>query len=624
MAAFLGVAPAHSQTGFAVSQFAQVDQFFEDTLQQYSIPGAAVAIAKDGRLLLARGYGLADVDGGQAVQPDSLFRMHSITKSVTACAVMLLHEQAKVDLDARVFDLLGLQPYNGRWGDARLHDITVRHLLQHSGGWDEALTYDPMAYPILQRVADATGSAYPPSRETLIRYMLAQPLQFTPGSRYAYSNFGYLLLGRVVEKVSGKNYEQYIQDELMRPLGIQREGIITGGPDSTLPGLVHYYDYPGAPLEQSTYTRTPLLVPRPYSFWYGDSDGGFATSVVDLTYFLSSLSGAAAPRILSQTSLDAMLASPPAQLRINPTYWYGLGLFVNDESVGLIWSHSGTSPGGRAVFFRLPNGVVYAYAFNSRDQNDQAWNDLQARLLPYLGLKTDWPDHDLFPEYFPPSPTTAVNAASFLPGPMAPDSLISVFGSHLATRTETAATLPLPSELGNLSASVRDANGTEHTLLLVFASGTQVNLYIPTQVAPGPAVVLLKRTSQPEVTLPLEISAVSPGLFTVNAEGLPAAVVTRVRADGSRAAEVVSGPIRPAEPGEEIWLSLYGTGIRHMASVSVFFNDRMVSADWAGPQPQYSGLDQVDVKVPDGLVGSTRVSVGTAGARSNAALLNFE
>lgn len=153
---------------------------------------------------------MADAEAQQPVQPDSLFRWCSISKTITAAAVMRLVEETQLDLDRPVFGILDqFAPYNGKWGDSRLASITVRQLLQHTGGWDRATSqlFDPVTAEGSLKVSQATGTAFPPSIDTVIRYMLAERLDFTPGSRFAYSNFGYELVGRIVEKISGQSYD---------------------------------------------------------------------------------------------------------------------------------------------------------------------------------------------------------------------------------------------------------------------------------------------------------------------------------------------------------------------------------------------------------------------------------
>ena len=176
------------------------DRLVPELMHRYNLPGGALAIVKDGRLVFARGYGLADIQNQEPVQPDSLFRIASLSKQVTAVAALKLVEDGKLDLDENAFEILSdFKDPEGASRDPRIDQITVRHLLHHAGGWDkEVAGFDPMWIPA--RIARETGAAKPISCSDVIHFMLGQPLDFDPGTRYAYANFGYCVLGRIIEK----------------------------------------------------------------------------------------------------------------------------------------------------------------------------------------------------------------------------------------------------------------------------------------------------------------------------------------------------------------------------------------------------------------------------------------
>src|SRR4051794_1221751 len=161
----------------------------QEALTRYSVKGGALAVVKDGHLLFARGYGWADAEALQPVEPDSLFRWASTSKTLTASAVMRLVEDGKLDLDTPVFRILNqYSAYNGKLADSRLAGITVRQVLHHVAGWDRMASGDPVAGNRTIEASSATHTEFPPSRDTVIRYMLGQRLDFDPGSRFAYSN----------------------------------------------------------------------------------------------------------------------------------------------------------------------------------------------------------------------------------------------------------------------------------------------------------------------------------------------------------------------------------------------------------------------------------------------------
>src|SRR5947207_1547750 len=225
------------QAGSAfLSGFFSFDREIQKFMAARNIPGGALAVVKDRRLVYTRGYGWADRENKIPVKPASLFRIASVAKPFTAVAVLKLVEEDNLSLDARVFDLLASgtdapKPTVGK-PDERWKQITVQHLLHHTGGWDRDKSFDPMFRA--RQIAKALGIASPPAPRDIIRYMLGQPLDFDPGTRYAYSNFGYCILGRVIEKIAGVSYEKFVQDKVLAPIGIKRMRI-----DGSLKD--HYY-----------------------------------------------------------------------------------------------------------------------------------------------------------------------------------------------------------------------------------------------------------------------------------------------------------------------------------------------------------------------------------------------
>jgi N-acyl-D-amino-acid deacylase len=193
------------------------DQVMRTYMKERGIKAGTLAVSRNGKLLLARGYGFADAEGRRAVQPEDPMRLASVTKAITAAAIHTLVREGKLSLDTRAFPLLGLKPPPGREPDPRLNEITIRHLLEHRGGWDRQKPFDPMFRPL--EIAAALDGPGPAGPVDIIRYMMGQPLQFDPGSRVCYSNFGYCVLGRVIEKVSGQTYPAYVQKKIFAPLG---------------------------------------------------------------------------------------------------------------------------------------------------------------------------------------------------------------------------------------------------------------------------------------------------------------------------------------------------------------------------------------------------------------------
>ena len=257
-----------------------------DFIQKYHLPGGALAVAQDGRIVYARGFGYADRDKKEPVQPDALFRIASVTKPLTAVAVLQLVERGKLDLDDKVFDVLGLKAPRGPKAkfDDRWKKVTILHLLQHRGGWDRDKSFDPMFRS--PTICEELKVEPPADQDAIIRYMLRQPLDFDPGERYAYSNFGYCLLGRVIEKVSGSGYEEYVKKEVLAPLGIRRMRLGKTLRTGRAPGEVRYYAPGKGDGGHGAALGKP--VPLPYGAWCleaMDSHGGWIASAEDLVRF---------------------------------------------------------------------------------------------------------------------------------------------------------------------------------------------------------------------------------------------------------------------------------------------------------------------------------------------------
>jgi len=396
------------------------DRIIPDFMTKYKVPGGAVSVVKDGRLVFAHGYGYADNATGSPVEPYSLFRIASLSKPITAVAILKLVEEGRLRLDDKAFSILNIKPPNGKQvQDQRILNVTIRELLEHSGGWDPDKTFDPMGEPF--RIATFLGVAYPPSREQIIQYMLMQPLQFDPGTKYAYSNFGYLILGRVIEKVTGESYENYAQTQVLAPMGITDMQIGHTLLPSAAPKEVHYYDYPGAGLARPVFPNITGSVPWPYGGFYlenMDSHGGWIASAVDIVRFAATVDGAKPPALLDSAMVRQMESRPPPPLWADSDYWYGLGWNVQEPLPGrFTWSHMGSLPGTMTIVVRAYDGLVWAALFNTRPSDYQAFTELDGILWDARNAVTSWPTNDLFgqpiPEFSTGSTTLEIESPTY-------------------------------------------------------------------------------------------------------------------------------------------------------------------------------------------------------------------
>ena len=261
-------------TGKANPNLASFDRVMEKVVREHHVPGAALAVARNGRIVYARGYGYADLDKKEPVEPNALFRIASVTKPFTAVAVLQLVESGKLHLNDKVFHVLELKaPADPKIKfDERWKQITILELLQHRGGWDRDKSFDPMFRS--PAICKEMKVKPPADQEAIIHYMLRRPLDFNPGERYAYSNFGYCLLGRVIEKVSKKGYEDYVKEKVLAPLGIVRMRQGRTLANERAKGEVKYYDGEGIAIMGPHIGKKQ---PEPYGCWClesMDSHGG--------------------------------------------------------------------------------------------------------------------------------------------------------------------------------------------------------------------------------------------------------------------------------------------------------------------------------------------------------------
>ncbi|HUG67889.1 MAG TPA: serine hydrolase, partial [Pirellulaceae bacterium] len=369
-----GTAPHAVSAGESDGRLDSFDRMMREFVERHRIPGASLAVTDQGRVVFARGYGYSDVATHEPVTTDSLFRIASISKPITAVAVLQLMEQGKLKLNDKVLDVLDCESDITQAGDrfdARQRDITIRHLLEHRGGWDRDISFDGMFRSV--EFAARLGLSAPAGPDAVIRSMLGQSLDFDPGHRYAYSNYGYCLLGRVVEKLTGQSYEQYVQEHVLAPLDIHSMRIGKTRVDGRQSGEVRYY-FPG---RGPSVFQTDLGqdVPWPYGGWYleaMDSHGAWLASATDLAKFAAAFDDPEHCKILSAESISAMFARPPGlaghdEDGAETATFYSLGWFNRAVGEGKQnnW-HTGSLAGTATILIRRHDGRNFVALFNAR------------------------------------------------------------------------------------------------------------------------------------------------------------------------------------------------------------------------------------------------------------------
>jgi N-acyl-D-amino-acid deacylase len=365
----------YPSTGAEVPELSVLDATILRCMNEHNLPGASLAVTKNGRLLYARGFGWADLQALTPVQPNALFRIASVSKPVTAVAILKLVQEGKLSLRARVFDILTVTPHlePGAQPDPRNADITVLHLLNHTGGWDRARSGDGMFFSA--EIAEALGVDAPAEPEHVMRWLSGRPLDFAPGQEYAYSNYGYCLLGRIIEQITGRRYEEYVKTEILAPLGITDMRIgrtLVGG---RAENEVVYY--PTTSLEHSVFqANLGQKVPHPYGAWYleaMDSHGGWIASALDIVRFATAFHDKDNSPLLTRESIETMYARPESPVGDDAEGQPRRSFYAAGWSVDLPTAegkpgqqhHNGMLMGTAAVMRRRDDGICWTALFNA-------------------------------------------------------------------------------------------------------------------------------------------------------------------------------------------------------------------------------------------------------------------
>lgn len=207
-------------TGSLPAEFAPLDDTVREWFRRTNTPGGVLGVSIDGETSFVRGYGYRDESLTRAMEPSTTLRIASLSKTFTRAAIHHLREEGSLELDDRAFDRLGLSPLPGESETDGIGGITIGHLLSHRGGWDRTAVGDPVFSQ--GEIALERGWSAPPTARALVRSQLSEPLQFAPGTGQRYSNLGYLVLGLVVEAVTGVHYQQFLEDVIFEPLADPR------------------------------------------------------------------------------------------------------------------------------------------------------------------------------------------------------------------------------------------------------------------------------------------------------------------------------------------------------------------------------------------------------------------
>jgi CubicO group peptidase (beta-lactamase class C family) len=309
-----------SPTGLAK----KINAFLEKTYPANE-PGAAVLAVKDGKIILRKGYGMANLELGIPIKPGMVFRIGSITKQFTAAAIMKLAEEGKLSVTDDIKKYLPDYPTHG-------HKITIHHLLNHTSGIKSYTNIQEM-YSLMRK--DMT-------LKELMDFFKNQPMDFAPGERFLYNNSGYVLLGAIIEKASGKSYEAYIDENIFKPLGMSNS--YYGSSIRIIPLRASGYEKEKNEITNASYLSMTL----PYAA------GSLLSTVDDLHRWYQALE---AGKVISQKSLEQMYT--PTKLNNGKTQNYGYGWSLRTLFGEKTIEHDGGINGFTTNALRVPGKKVF-------------------------------------------------------------------------------------------------------------------------------------------------------------------------------------------------------------------------------------------------------------------------
>lgn len=340
-----------------------ITEFMEDN----DTPGISIAIMKDGRLIFAKGYGKSDHVTGQRAAPLDRYRIASISKPITAAAILQVIEDTDLQLDDFVFGVgdtaLGVQYGNGRYSDWE-KQITVRQMLNHTSGW----TRDNPLW----------NNAYGQDHDAIMDWSLdSNSPSWEPGSSYDYNNLNYHALARVIEKYTGQGYEEYCRNNFLAHCGISTMELGKQSLEDRKEREVRYYDS----------SRDPYTDIDPERM---DANGGWIATAVDLLLFLRRIDDRPFPSdLLSADSLNAMRTGS------EPKANWGLGWTWSGTRS---WEgHNGCMTGTSSFLVNRDDGISYAVLANKRTSCSWSLKGTIDGIIDELKDKDQWPSYDLFP-----------------------------------------------------------------------------------------------------------------------------------------------------------------------------------------------------------------------------------
>jgi CubicO group peptidase (beta-lactamase class C family) len=300
-----------------------VDDYIQTRMKREHIPGLSLVVLRDGKIIKAKGYGHASLEFSVPARPETVYELASATKPFVATAVLLLVQDGKLALEDKVSKFVENTPPTWK-------DITIRYLLSHTSGIKDYLKDLRQDFP----------NHTPP--EQIVKAAMDAPLNFSPGEKWDYSNTGYILLGMIVQKASGKTYDAFLQERVFKPLGMADTRRDT--PDEVVPNRAVGYLWYGGAFRNGEFLKFLMT---------NHGDRGILSTALDLAKWDAALSG---DGLLTPATKKAMW-TPVITFDGGYTYpfAYGLGWFIKQFNGHRQISHPGGAPGSATIISRYPD-----------------------------------------------------------------------------------------------------------------------------------------------------------------------------------------------------------------------------------------------------------------------------
>ncbi|MDQ3634081.1 MAG: beta-lactamase family protein [Acidobacteriota bacterium] len=338
----------------AFAQADNVDKFVQNQMAEHHIPGVAIAVVKNGKVFKTKGYGVASVEFNAPVTTETVFEIGSVSKQITAAAIMLLVEDGKINLDGKISKFLPDTPEAWK-------DVTVRHLLTHTSGVKSYTSLGGFQLSKRYKI------------KNFINELRPQPLDFEPGSDYKYSNSGYSLLGYIIESASGKNYWEFLRERIFKPLKMDKTA--DRDPQFVIRNRATGYEWENGRLVGRDYELTDLF-----------SAGAIVSTAEDLAKWNIALQD---ETILKNSSKNE--SWKPFTLNSGKENSYGFGWGILDFRGQHLISHGGQTAGFAANNSRYVNAdlsVIVLTNLGTQGLGSSIARGIAKIYIPSILLKT--------------------------------------------------------------------------------------------------------------------------------------------------------------------------------------------------------------------------------------------